>query len=68
MEQLKSYLTATGMRQKDFAAKAGITPSYLHDLLSGRRDPSLATAGKIAAATKGKVPLSAWLQREKGAA
>lgn len=65
MEKLRAYLASTGMKQKDFAAKAGIGPSYLHDLLSGRREPSLATAGKIAAATRGKVPLSAWLVRSK---
>lgn len=66
MEKLRAYLASTGMKQKDFAAKAGIGPSYLHDLLSGRREPSLATAGKIAAASRGKIPLSAWLPRQPG--
>lgn len=68
MEKLKSYLAQTRMKQSDFAAKAGIAPSYLSDILSGRRNPSLATAGRIASATRGKVPLSAWVVPVEGAA
>ena len=43
-------------------AKVGVAPSTISDFLSGYRTPSLATAGRIAAATKGKVPVSAWLK------
>lgn len=68
MDRLKSYLASTRIKQVDFAAKVGIAPSTLSDLLSGRRTPSLATAGRIAAASRGKVPVSAWIQRERGAA
>lgn len=68
MDHLKSYLAAARIKQTDFAAKVGISPSFLSDILHGNRTPSLATAGRIAEATRGKVPVSAWVARERGAA
>lgn len=68
MEKLKAYLASGQIKKSEFARKVGITPSALSDLLSGRRTPGLATAGRIAAASRGKVPVSSWLDGNKGAA
>lgn len=67
MEKLKAYLIKTGVRPSALARDVGTSRGYLHDLLEGRRSPSLSLASKIAAATGGAVPLSAWA-KEKGAA
>ena len=42
------------------ALKLGVDKSYLSHLRSGRRRPSLETAGKIERATEGAVPVAAW--------
>ncbi len=35
------------LSQKDFAGRLGMSPQYLHDLLLGRRNPSVAVASAI---------------------
>ena len=67
MEKLKAHLTARKIKQGDFARAAGISQSFLSELLSGKRVPSMATAGRIAAATKGRVPVSAWVKSDVSA-
>ncbi len=50
-----------GVKQKDFAAKAGITQGYLSDIAKGKRRPGPDVARKISAATGGKVKLETLL-------
>lgn len=65
MEKLKAHLTRTKTRQLEFARSLGISQSYVSEMLSGKRTPSLAMAGRIASATKGRVPVSAWIKPEE---
>lgn len=58
METLQSYLA--GKRKADFAAQIKTTPSYLSQMLSGHRKPSLAMMLKIESATGGAVDLNSW--------
>lgn len=61
MEKLRSYLE----RHKGswLADAAGISPSYLSDIKSGRRAPSLQVAFAIEDATGGDVPARAWVSK-----
>lgn len=63
---LDAYLTQTGERQKDFAARAGISQAYLSQIMNGHRRPSLAVAARIARATGNAVPLEIWLDGATG--
>ena len=50
-----SYLEKTGQKQKDFAARIGITPAHLSRICQGASMPSLPVAFRIEAATNGAV-------------
>ena len=63
MESLKKYLE--GKTKKDFAAKIGVSPSYLSQILSGAKSPQLDLAFRIEKATSGEVPATTWLKEEK---
>lgn len=58
MPTLQTYLE--GRPKAEFAAKVGIRPAYLSQLLSKHRRPSLRLMEKIAAATGGEVDLNSW--------
>lgn len=58
--KLSDYLTQSGTRQLHFARQIGASPGHLHDILSGRRQPSLTLAKRIAAETGGAVPINEW--------
>jgi transcriptional regulator with XRE-family HTH domain len=60
MEQLKSYLDKTGATLREFGRDARISASFLSEITSGLKNPSLPVALRIQAATNGAVPLSAW--------
>lgn len=64
MLKLKEHLANTGMRQVVLARMIGISQGHMSDILAGRRTPGLALAGRIAAATGGKVPVSSWLDAD----
>ncbi|MFA6661952.1 MAG: helix-turn-helix transcriptional regulator [Bacilli bacterium] len=38
---LKLYITASGLKQKDIARAIGVHPSYLSEVISGRYEPSI---------------------------
>lgn len=68
MDKLKPYLDLANMTPAAFARKAGLTRSHLHDLMSGRRKPSLKVAAAIERETDGLVPASSWVSgREESA-
>ena len=52
---LKSFIERSGLKPAQFARKAGISKSYLSEILAGERRPSPQLAEKIAKATKGEV-------------
>lgn len=60
MMDLKTYLAKTGTSQRAFAERAGISPSFLNEVLRTTKEPGLEMAQKIAAATDGAVSLAAW--------
>ncbi len=58
--KLRRYLRKADLDQKQFADAADIKPDFLSHLLRGRKRPSLDTANRIAAASRGAVPTSLW--------
>ncbi len=73
---LKEYLKESGMMQKTFAERAGVTPMTIHNILIGN-DYSFSIAGKLVKAgveitminqNKGKLSLQALLKAIKGKA
>lgn len=61
MEQLAQHIAQRpGRTFGEWAEIFGISRPYLHGLLNGERQPSLATAQRIAAATSGDVAITAW--------
>lgn len=59
-EALGKYFAQQKGQQAAVAARVGVSPSYISDLLCGRRVPSLDVALRISAATDGAVPLRSW--------
>ncbi|WP_373284034.1 helix-turn-helix domain-containing protein [Primorskyibacter flagellatus] len=59
MEPLKKYLA--GRRKSAFAAKVGIVPAYLSQILSGTKRPGFDLMVRIERETDGDVPVSAWV-------
>ena len=55
MTHLKTYLRNAKIRQGKFAEQLGISKSYMSEIASGKRAPSLKVASDIEAATRGKV-------------
>lgn len=53
--KLNEYLNEFNVSRKAFSKKAGISYSFLSDLSTGYRKPSIATALKIEAASQGLV-------------
>ncbi len=64
MNPLAKYLnakSAAGQRQADAARVFGISQSYLSEIASGLKRPSLDTAFRIERKTGGQVPASSWV-------
>lgn len=62
MSTLQSYLDKNGIKAAAFAAHVSISRGALHDLLTGRRKPSLPLAKRISDVTLGAVPMEAWVE------
>lgn len=62
MKPLTEYLQSAEITAAELARRLGTSRGYIHDLLSGRRKPSMKTASAIAAITDGKVPISSWVE------
>lgn len=52
---LADYLRGSGTSQRDFAARLGLSPSYLCEIVRGRKTPGLRLAVRIERATGGAV-------------
>lgn len=61
MEQLARYLATHKVTQQALAARAGVAPSMIGLIKSGRRRPSPEVAKRIEAATDGEVKAAALL-------
>jgi transcriptional regulator with XRE-family HTH domain len=59
--RIKALRTERGARQKDLAQKAGLTPSLVSQIESGKLTPSLHTLGRLAAALA--VPIGAFFDQ-----
>ena len=55
---LEEYIAQSDLSRREWAARLGITPSYLSLIISGHKLPSLRVAGRIEEATDGKVRCS----------
>jgi transcriptional regulator with XRE-family HTH domain len=51
MQELKDYLTLTGMTQDALAKKAKMPPSQLNHFITGRREPRIKNLKRLAKAT-----------------
>jgi len=58
MEKLRQYLI--GKSKADFAARLGIAPTYLSQILSGYRRPSFGLMCRIRDESAGAVRLDDW--------
>jgi len=58
-ENLGEYLSKTRTRLEDFAARVGVSESYVSMLANGQRTPSLPLALRIAAAAN--IPVASLL-------
>lgn len=56
-------ISQSGLSQSEWAKRLGISRSYLSDILSGNKTPSLALAVKIQAETAGEVSCESWISR-----
>lgn len=59
--RIKALRTERGTRQKELAQKAGLTPSLVSQIESGKLTPSLHTLGRLAAAMA--VPVGAFFEQ-----
>lgn len=64
MINFRDYLKSSGQSMTKFADRVGLSQSYLSELSSGRKTPSLETAYDIFTASGGKIPLTYWLFRD----
>lgn len=61
MKNLKAYIDSRASEpMRKVAEDLGVSRPYLYDLLSNKRQPSLAVALRIEAATCGAVRVSSW--------
>jgi len=58
MKTLAQYLSETGTKQSELAARVARSRSYISEIVSGTKQPSLALALRIAAATGGQVDIA----------
>ncbi len=60
MNQLKSFLKKSGIRQAALADQLGISRGYMSELVSGDKSPGRELAVKIDGVTFGAVPVASW--------
>lgn len=56
------YIATSGLTQTAWAARIGVSKSYLSHLIRGNRMPSLQTAVRIERETGGAVPAASWVE------
>ena len=62
---LKEYLAQTKLKERELAARAGVTQSTINKLKRGALNPTLAILNRIYKATGGKVGSGDFLPSEK---
>lgn len=67
MKKLAQYIESNGITKVAFAKSIGTSRFYIHDLISGRRAPSVKMMLKIEEVTKGRIKAKDWTDaaREK---
>ena len=63
-EVLNDELKERGIKQKDFAAKIGILPSHLNELIKGKRSFTVTIA--MALETELDIPYDFWMRMQYG--
>ena len=66
MQSLRHHIDRLGITDSAFAARLGVSKSYLSQILSGARTPSRDLIQKISDTTAGDVPPSAWFKTTGG--
>jgi DNA-binding transcriptional regulator YdaS (Cro superfamily) len=62
---LKEFITTSGKSAAHWAGVFGVSPSYLSNLISGKKTPSLEVAARIERATGGAVSCASWIDAEQ---
>jgi transcriptional regulator with XRE-family HTH domain len=62
--KFSDWLKSSGLTQKEFAERIGVTQSAISHLRNNRKRPSFELMVKIEKATKGKVKLNDWRETE----
>ena len=65
---LAEFITTRGETRRAWARRLDISESYLSDLLSGKKTPSLALAARIERETGGAVTAVSWVGNPGGEA
>lgn len=63
---LAQYIIKSGKNRTQWAARLGISKSYLSEILNQNRTPSLDLAVKIEAMTEGAVSCKSWIDGPTG--
>lgn len=58
---LAQFIQKSEYTQASFAARLGISASYMSDIINGKKRPSLDLAFEIERETEGFVPASTWV-------
>jgi transcriptional regulator with XRE-family HTH domain len=54
------FIRTSGQTRSQWAGRLGISPSYLSDILNGKKRPALDLAFQIENETAGAVPVGCW--------
>jgi transcriptional regulator with XRE-family HTH domain len=54
------FIRTSGQTRSQWAGRLGISPSYLSDILNGKKRPALDLAFQIEHETNGAVPVGCW--------
>lgn len=64
MTALANYLKKSGITQRAFAEKVGVSDSYISEIVNGTKSPGLRLALRIATATGGVVSVASLLPED----
>lgn len=68
MENFKTYLASTNQTISSFADSLGVSRSFMSEIVSGKKNPSLDMACNIFVATGQKIDMAYWAERLGSAA
>lgn len=67
MSKFRSYLKDSGQTIKSFAARIGVSPSYLSEIAGHKKHPSLRVAVDIERESGGAIPATYWIHASPAA-